>query len=93
MTIKSQLSFYQQQQLKQIKYLSEAADTYLNRTKNSALRKHVLEKQRIKTYSSEYEHIRNHVQNSATPSLTKNALNARTAHLKSSGAKALDSIN
>ena len=80
-------------QLRQVKYLNDMADAFQNRTKSTALRREILEKQQKRNYQSEYDRIRNHVENSATPTLTKNALTARTAHLKTLGAKALDTIN
>ena len=80
-------------QLSQIKYLNDAADAFQNRSKNNALRKEILEKQRKRNYSSEYERIRSHIDDSATPALTQIHLSARAAHLKSLGAKALDTIN
>ena len=80
-------------QLSQVKYLNDMADAFQNRTKSTALRREILEKQRKRNYQSEYDRIRNHVENSATPALNKNHLTARTAHLKTLGAKALDTIN
>jgi hypothetical protein len=80
-------------QLSQVKYLNDMADAFQNRTKNTALRRAILEKQKKRNYQSEYDSIRNHVENSATPALTRNHLTARTAHLKTLGAKALDTIN
>ena len=67
MTIKSNLSHYQQKQLSQVKYLSDMADAFLNRRKSLALRRKVLDRQKVKNYQSEYDRIRNHVENSATP--------------------------
>lgn len=92
MTIKSQLSHYQQKQLHQVKYLNDMADAYLNRSKSVALRKGILEKQKIRNYQSEYDRLRFHLENSATPFKTKNSITERTEHLKSLGAKAVDSI-
>ena len=80
MGFKSQLSHYHKLQLSQVKYLNGMADAFQNRTKSTALRREVLEKQRKRTYQSEYERIRNHVGNSATPSLNQKALTDRTAH-------------
>ena len=93
MPFKSQLNSYQRLQLSHVKYFNEAADAFQNRTKNTALRREILEKQKKRNYQSEYDRIRNHVENSATPALTRNHLTARTAHLKTLGAKALDTIN
>ena len=90
--IKSQLSHYQQQQLSQVKYLSDMADAHMGRTKSVALRKEILERQKRRTYNSEYERLRSHVENSATPALTRDRVRNRTEHLKSLGARAVDSI-
>ena len=90
---KSQLSHYQKMQLSQVKYLNDMADAFQNRTKSTALRREILEKQRKRNYQSEYDRIRSHVENSATPALTKDRLNRGVAHLKTLGAKALDTIN
>ena len=78
--------------LKQIKYLNDVADAFQNRTKSIALRKEISEKPKMKNYNTEYERIRNHVANSATPSLNRDGLKARAEHLKSMGARAVDTI-
>ena len=93
MPFKSQLNHYQKMQLSQVKYLIDMADAFQNRTKSTALRREILEKQKKRNYQSEYDRIRSHVEDSATPSLTKDHLKGRQAHLKSLGAKAVDSIN
>ena len=93
MPFKPQLNHYQQLQLSHAKFLNEAADAFQNRTKNTALRREILEKQRKRNFQSEYDRIRNHVENSATPALNKNHLTARVAHLKSLGSRALDTMN
>ena len=93
MPFKSQLNHYQRMQLSQVKYLNDMADAFQNRTKSLSLRKEILEKQRKRNYQSEYDRIRNHAENSATPALTRNHLTSRVAHLKSLGAKALDTMN
>ena len=90
--IKSKLSHYQQKQLSQVKYLNGMADAYQNRTKSIALRKAILEKQKRRTYQSEYERLRGHVENSATPALTRDHLKTRTDRLTSLGARAVDFI-
>ena len=91
--IKSQLHHYQQKQLSQVKYLNDMADAYLNRTKSVALRKEILEKQKQRNYTSEYDRIRGHINNSATPALTKDRLTNRVEHLKNLGARAVESID
>jgi hypothetical protein len=79
-------------QLTQVKYLNDMADAFQNRTKSVHLRKEILQKQDQRNYRSEYERIRNHVENSATPSLTQQHIKDRQAHLKKLGARAVDTI-
>jgi hypothetical protein len=93
MGFRSQLNHYQKTQLSQVKYLNDMADTFQNRTKSTALRREILQKQQQRNYQSEYERIRAHVENSATPSLNKDHLRGEMAHLKRLGAQAVDSIN
>ena len=93
MGFKSQLNHYQRMQLSQVKYLNDMADAVQNRTKSTALRRKILQKQQQRNYSSEYERIRAHVEDSATPSLNKDHLKGKMARLKALGAKAVDSIN
>ena len=45
MGFKSQLSHYQQMQLRQVKYLNDMADVFPNRSQNTALRNEILYKQ------------------------------------------------
>ena len=94
MTIpKQKLNHFRKLQLEQIKHLSDHIDAYRTRAASVALRKEILEKQNVRNYQSEYDRIRNHVENSATPALTRNHLTTRPAHLKTLGAKALDTMN
>ena len=79
-------------QLTQVKYLNDMAEAFQNRSKSVHLRKEILQKQDQRNYRSEYERIRNHVENSATPALTKDHIKDRQAHLKKLGARAVDNI-
>ena len=79
-------------QLNQAKYLNDQAEIFQNRTKSTALRREILQKQQSRNYQSEYDRIRSHVENSATPSLTKKHITDRQAHLKKLGARAVDTI-
>ena len=92
MVFKSQLDHYQRMQLSQVKYLNDRADVFQNRTKSTHLRREILQKQNQRNYRSEYERIRAHVEDSATPALNKDHLRDKMAHLKKLGAKAVDSI-
>ena len=89
MGFKSQLNHYQRMQLSQVKYLNDMADVFQNRTKSTHLRREILQKQEQRNYRSEYDRIRSHVENSATPSLH---ITDRQAPLNKLGARAVDSI-
>ena len=71
MGFKSQLNHYPRMQLTQVKYLNDMADAFQNRAKSAQLRREILQKQQQRNYQSEYDGIRFHVENSATPALTK----------------------
>ena len=92
MVFKSQLDHYQRMQLSQVKYLNDRAEIFQNRTKSTHLRREISQKQNQRNYRSEYERIRAHVEDSATPALNKDHLRDKMAHLKKLGAKAVDSI-
>ncbi len=79
-------------QLTQVKYLNDMADVFQNRSKSTQLRREILEKQNSRNYRSEYERIRAHVEDSATPALNKDHLRAKMEHLKKLGARAVDTI-
>ena len=92
MGFKSQLNHYQKTQLSQVKYLNDMADAFQNRTKSTALHREILQKQQQRNYRSEYERIRAHVEDSATPALNKVHMRGKMAQLKKLGAQAVDSI-
>ncbi len=69
------------------------ADAFQNRGKNSQLKKRIADAQKIKNCSSEYEGIWNHVHNLAIPALNLDSLAAIKAHLKSMGARAVETIH
>ena len=92
MGFKSQLNHYQRMQLSQVKYLNDMADVFQNRTKSTHLRREILQKQEQRNYRSEYDRIRAHVEDSATPAQNKDHLREKMARLKKLGAKAVDSI-
>ena len=92
MVFKSQLDHYQRMQLSQVKYLNDRAEIFQNRTKSTHLRREILQKRNQRNYRSEYERIRAHVEDSATPALNKDHLRDRMTHLKKLGANAVDSI-
>ncbi len=80
--IKSQVSRYQQQQLRQINYFSEMADAYQKSSDSIALRKEIWEKQQILNYQSEYARLRDQVENSVTARENQDNITRRIEHLK-----------
>ena len=92
MGFKSQLNHYQRMQISQVKYLNDMADVFQNRTKSTHLRREILQKQEQRNYRSEYDRIRAHVEDSATPALNKDHLREKMARLKKLGARAVDNI-
>ena len=80
-------------QLGHVKYLNEMTEAYQNRVKSVALRKEILEKQKVRNYQNEYNRIRAHLEDSAVPYKTREGLKNRTEHLKTLGARALDTIS
>ena len=80
MGFKSQLNHYQRMQLTQVNYLNDMADAFQNRTKSTHLRKEILQKQEQRNYRSEYDRIRAHVKDSATPAMNKDHLLDEMAH-------------
>ncbi len=89
---KQKLNYYRKLQLEQIKHLSDHIDAYRTRAASVALRKEVLEKQNVRNYQSEYDRIRAHLEDSASPYKANVGLQTRAARLKALGAKAVGSI-
>ena len=80
MTIpKQKLNHFRKLQLEQIKHLSDHIEAYRTRAASVALRKEILEKQNVRNYQSEYDRIRSHVEDSATPAQTKGHMRNRQA--------------
>ncbi len=71
--------------------LNDMAEAFHNRSKGLALREETLEKKRVNKYQSEYDGIRNHVGNSATPA--RNRFKSSAGHLKTLGANTINTIH
>ena len=91
-TTQGRLSYFQKMQTSRVKQLSEQAEIWNNRSKNAAIRKEFLQKQKTRNYQTEYDRIRAHLDNSATPYTTPGGLHSRVAKLKELGAKAVSGI-
>ena len=80
---------YSKMQLEQIQHLNNMIEAKRSRVKSIAFRKEILEKQRVRNYTNEYERIRSHLNETAMPYVTREGLKSRTEHLKSLGALAV----
>ena len=67
-------------------------EAHQGRAKSVALRREILEKQKMKNYQTEYDRIRSHLSESKHPFQTQEKIKSRTEHLKSLGAKAVSGI-
>ena len=89
---KSSLQHFSKMQLGKVQRLADEIDGRKSMAKSAAFRKEILEKQKMKNYQSEYDRIRSHLEDSATPHTTEEHLSKRATHLKQLGAKALDGL-
>ena len=88
----SQIKKHQKMQVAQIKHLSDSIEARQSRASSAAFRHHILEKQKIHNYTTEYDRLRAHLENSALPYETRERVKARTAKLQQMGAKATTGI-
>ena len=88
----SQIKKHQKMQVAQAKYYSDMIEARQSRASSAAFRHHILEKQKIHNYTSEYDRLRAHLEDSALPFKTREHVKARTEKLKSMGAKAVQGI-
>ena len=79
-------------QISQIERLNKEIKTRRNRTANIDIRNGWLRAKTIKNYQSEYDRIRNHMENSAMPWLLRDKLNNRKGALEKLGAQAFSGM-
>ena len=79
---------YSKKQLNQLQYLKAMMEGREAKVSSTAFRHHILEKQKLRNYSSEYERIRAHLEDTALPFQSRQQLKDRTEHLKTLGARA-----
>ena len=89
---KSLVGQYRDKQTEKVKYLNDMIEARRNRVSNLAFRKHILDRQNSRNFSSEYERIRSHLENSTLPFETKKHLQERTEQLKKLGAKSFEIV-
>jgi hypothetical protein len=84
---------YSKIQLAQLKDLNKQVEARLARTKSTALTNEWKQKQNIRNYQSEYDRIRNELENSAFPYQTQDSLKKRKIELEKMGVKIYNIIS
>ena len=79
-------------QTSQLERMNKEIETRHNRTANLNIRNGWLQAKTIKNYQSEYDRIRNHMENSTVPWLLKDKLKNRKGALEKLGAQAFDGM-
>jgi hypothetical protein len=79
------LEKYSKLQLSQFKDLNKQIEARLTRTKSVALTNEWRQKQNMRNYQSEYDRIRNELENSALPYQTQDSIKKRTIELEQMG--------
>ena len=83
---------FSKMQLNQIQHLHSMIEARQNRAASIAFRKEILEKQKTKAYQSEYNRIRAHLEDSATPHLIRSHVQSRADQLRALVARAVSGI-
>jgi hypothetical protein len=76
---------YSKMQLSQLKELNNQIEARLIRTKIIALTNEWKQKQKMRNYQSEYDRIRNELENSALPYQTQDSIKKRKIELEKMG--------
>jgi uncharacterized protein YukE len=78
---------YSKMQLSQFKDLNKQIEARLTRTKSVDLTNEWKQKQNMRNYQSEYDRIRNELENSALPYQTQDSITKRKIELEQMGVK------
>jgi uncharacterized protein YukE len=78
---------YSKLQVSQFKELNNQIEARLTRTKSVALTNEWRQKQNMRHYQSEYDRIRNELENSALPYQTQDSIKKRKIELEKNGCK------
>jgi hypothetical protein len=84
---------YSKLQLSQFKDLNKQIAARLKRTKSVALTNEWRQKQNMRNYHSEYDRIRNELENSALPYQTQDSIKNRKIELEKMGVKIYNIIS
>ena len=72
--------------------LKQLVDGYKSKAKNIGFRNKLIREQQTKNYQMEYDRIRNAIEKSVAPGVTKRMLEDRLEQLKKLGARAINTI-
>jgi hypothetical protein len=78
---------YSKLQVSQFKELNNQIEARLTRTKSVALTNEWRQKHNMRNYQSEYDRIRNELENSALPYQTQDSIKKRKIELEQNGCK------
>jgi hypothetical protein len=78
---------YSNMQFSQFKDLNKQIEARLTRTKSVALTNEWRQKHHVRNYQSEYDRIRNELENSALPYQTQDSIKKRNIELEKHGCK------
>ena len=84
------LAKHMKMQLSQLEAMNKEIEVRRTRRSNIDIRNKWQQAKTVKNYQSEYDRIRSHLGNSATPYVTKQTIMHRKKVLESLGAKAFD---
>ncbi len=79
-------------QTKQLQFMNEQIEARASRQQNIAIRNKWMQAKTAKNYQTEYDRIRNHLENSILPHETKEKVKNRKRDLEALGARAIDRI-
>ena len=83
---------YSNVQLSQIQAMNRQVEAMLKQKKSIDFRNKWMHAKTVKNYQSEYDRIRGHLDNSATPAITRDQVVNRKRTLEALGARAFNTI-
>jgi hypothetical protein len=88
----SQLARHSKMQTKQLQFMNEQIEARAARRQNITIRNQWMQAKTSQNYQTEYDRIRNHLENNILPHETKEKVKNRKRDLEALGARAIDKI-
>jgi hypothetical protein len=88
----SLLARHSKMQMKQLQFMNEQIEARTARQQNITIRNQWTQAKTSKNYQTEYDRIRNHLENNLLPHETKEKVKNRKRDLEALGARAIDKI-